>query len=236
VQRQNGGKPMRPIGQKNRADFPRFGLPAYATRFPSHLDTRRVTVHIDQAHQFELDDAFAELPRGSMQTDFHCVTTWCYPDAQWGGVKLADFYKLHIEPRLKERNPNSGIIICAQDGYKTSMLLDDCLDESVMLVDTLDNQPLTIEHGAPLRLVAPKHYGYKNLKHLKRIEFHSTLPKLKRGLSAFLDHPRARVEKEERGRWVPGWLLRPIYRLLIPGTVKDFAKAMNDRHDTNNLG
>jgi DMSO/TMAO reductase YedYZ molybdopterin-dependent catalytic subunit len=95
-----------------------------------------------------------------------------------------------------------------------------------MLADSLDGQPLTIEHGAPLRLVAPAHYGYKNLKHLKRVEFYSTMPKIKRGISAFLDHPRARVLKEERGRWGPGWILRYVYRPLISRAVKDFRKAM----------
>ena len=31
-----------------------------------------------------------------------------------------------------------------------------------------------------------------------------------------MGHPRARVALEERGRWVPGWLLRYLYRPLFP--------------------
>jgi hypothetical protein len=42
-----------------------------------------------------------------------------------------------------------------------------------------------------------------------------------------MDHPRARVAQEERGRGLPGWLLRVVYRPLIPGTVKRFANAMS---------
>ena len=43
-----------------------------------------------------------------------------------------------------------------------------------------------------------------------------------------MDHPRARVALEERGRGAPGWLLRWLYRPLVPGTVAWFAKALAD--------
>ena len=119
-----------------------------------------------------------------------------------------------------------GAVFYAQDGCKTSLELEDLLAQDVLLADTLNGQPLSIEHGAPIRLVAPEHYGYKNLKHVSKIEFYSNMPVIKRGLSAFLDHPRARVHEEERSRWIPGWVLRYAYRLLISGTVNDFKVAM----------
>ena len=222
---------MLPPGQKVRDDFPRFGLPLYANRFPDNTDTLAITIEINRAGQIGIEDAQAKLPRAVLQADFHCVTTWTYPDAVWGGIKFVDFFNHHIKPRLNENCQLAGAVFCAQDGYKTSLPLEDCLDEGVLLADTLDNHPLSIEHGAPLRLVAPKHYGYKNLKHLKRIEFYTTMPTLKRGLKALLDHPRARVSKEERGRWVPGWILRYLYRPMIGGTEKEFGKAMANRTD-----
>jgi len=148
-------------------------------------------------------------------------------------VKLSDIYSRFVAQPGVESDEITGAIMYAQDGYKTSLQLADLLGEDVLLADTLDGQPLTIEHGAPVRLVAPAHYGYKNLKHLAKIEFYSTMPVLKRGTRAFLDHPRARVFKEERGRWVPGWILRYVYRLLVPGTVKDFKVAMQKYKDNN---
>ncbi|MDB3936414.1 molybdopterin-dependent oxidoreductase, partial [Granulosicoccus sp.] len=119
-----------------------------------------------------------------------------------------------------------GAILCAQDGYRTSLILEDLMMEGVVLADSLNSQPLSVEHGAPLRLIAPAHYGYKNLKHLKRIEFFTDLPVVKRGFRAFLDHPRARVKEEERGRWIPGWILRYVYRTLITSTAKEFSDGM----------
>ena len=226
---------MVPPGQKVRADFPRFGLPPYANRFPDNTDTLAITIEINRAGKIEIEDALAGLPRTTLQADFHCVTTWTYPDAVWSGVKFVDFFNHHIKPRLNENCHLTGVVFCAQDGYKTSLPLEDCLDESVLLADTLSNQLLTIEHGAPLRLVTPEHYGYKNLKHIKRIEFYDTMPTLKRGFKAFLDHPRARVRKEERGRWLPGWLLRCLYRPMIAGTEKEFSEAMAKRRESSEL-
>ena len=45
----------------------------------------------------------------------------------------------------------------------------------------------------------------------------------------FMDHLRARVAREERGRGAPGWLLRWLYRPLIAPTAARFAKASSAR-------
>ena len=42
-------------------------------------------------------------------------------------------------------------------------------------------------------------------------------------------HPRARVAGEERGQWIPGWLLRYLYRPLIRPTAARFARALETR-------
>jgi hypothetical protein len=44
-----------------------------------------------------------------------------------------------------------------------------------------------------------------------------------------MDHPRARVAFEERGNGMPSWLLRLIYRLLIPSTIRRFRRAIELR-------
>lgn len=215
---------MMPSGQKAREDFPRFGLPQYAKRFPSQTDHSTVVVEINGEEPVEIDLACGDLPRCTVKADFHCVTTWSYPGSEWKGVRFTDLLK-HLK-RYDNVDKIEGAVFRTQDRYKTSLLMEDLLAEDVLIADTLNGQPLSVEHGAPLRLVAPGHYGYKNPKHLSRIELYDNLPVIKRGLLAFLDHPRARVSKEERGRWMPAWILRYVYRLGIEGTVKDFKKAM----------
>jgi len=217
---------MCPPGQQARLDFPRFGLPPYAKRFPTDIDARIVVIDVNGESQLSIDVSSCELAQYSIKSDFHCVTTWSYIGANWSGVSFADFYEKYVSHLIDQDAPIVGAVLCGQDGYRTSLILKDLLMEGVMLADSLDGQPLSIEHGAPLRLIAPEHYGYKNLKHLKKIEFYTKMPVVKRGIRAFLDHPRARVKEEERGRWVPGWILRYIYRTLIARTVRQFSDGM----------
>ena len=106
------------------------------------------------------------------------------------------------------------------------MQLHDLLADEVLLADTLDGDALPIEHGAPLRLVAPAHYGFKNVKHIAAIEFwrDSRAYRFPFPYPQLMDHPRGRVAFEERGRWIPPGVLRFFYRLLIPGTIRNFAR------------
>lgn len=106
------------------------------------------------------------------------------------------------------------------------MLLADLLNADVLLADTLDGQALSVEHGAPLRLIAPGHYGYKSVKHLCQMEFRAEGSGYRASGFRFMDHPRARVALEERGRVAPGWLLRYLYRPLVAGNIARFARAM----------
>ncbi len=215
-----------PPGQSAREDFPRFGLLQYAYRFPGA--TGRVRLHIsgEALDTEELDDPLAGLPRVAQISDFHCVTTWSHRALRWTGVRFADFYDRRVTPRLAPGSRVKTVVLRGQDGYRTTLPLEDLLAADVLLADSLDGKPLGIEHGAPLRVVAPAHYGYKSVKHVSRMEFRAGMPKVKPAALAFMDHPRARVEFEERGRWLPAWLLRRVYRLLIGPIVSHFARAM----------
>jgi len=220
---------MFPPGQKYRSDFPRFGLPKYASRFPQTLDDRSVDIKINGTDYCKIDLASNLFTRYTINRDFHCVTTWSYSGAEWEGIRFLDIYN-SLENSSEVLTCTSAVLY-SQDGYKSTLLLEDLLKDDVLVADKLNGQPLSIEHGAPHRLVAPEHYGYKNVKHLSRIELHTELPVVKRGIDAFLDHPRGRVAFEERSRWVPGVVLRYVYRWLVEGTVRDFKKAMRKYRD-----
>jgi len=214
-------------GQRYREDFPRFGLPLYMHRFPESIDTQRLTLKILAQADVEINLDSANLNTFSQTTDFHCVTSWSVKNLTWSGYKFIDFYQAYVVPSLLPNQTPHCVSIYAQDGYRTTLLLEDILKENVLLATHLNNQSLTIEHGAPIRLIAPNHYGYKNLKHLSRIVFHASATDVKTGVYRFLDHPRARVAKEERSRWVPGYILRYVYRTSIESTIKNFRQAMS---------
>jgi len=215
-----------PPGQFASDIFPRFGLSQYANRFPTDIDTINLKISSEEIEGIDISEALLALKRTEQTSDFHCVTTWSKLDQVWTGIRFSDFYNQIVKAKFPNSKDFKFVIFKAQDGYKTGLLLEDLMKNNVMLADHLNGQPLTIEHGAPLRLIAPAHYGYKNLKHLNRIEFHNQRKKVKQGFLSFMDHPRARVEEEERAVGGPGWLFRYLYRPLIKSTIKEFDKAM----------
>ncbi|MFE7719001.1 molybdopterin-dependent oxidoreductase [Nocardia rhizosphaerihabitans] len=78
-----------------------------------------------------------------------------------------------------------------------------------------EGTPLNSDHGAPVRLVSPRQYGFVNTKHLCRIEFHTSPPADPEKWSPLAAHRRARVWEEERHRYLPARVVRPIYHRLI---------------------
>ena len=137
-----------PPGQKERADFPRFGLTQFARRFPDET-SRALDVVGDVEQELRLSDALDGLPRVEQVSDFHCVTTWSRRTLAWGGVRFVDFYESVVVPRARPRPQATLVALRGQDGARTDMLLADLLSPDVLLADTLDGKPLTVEHGAP---------------------------------------------------------------------------------------
>jgi DMSO/TMAO reductase YedYZ molybdopterin-dependent catalytic subunit len=179
----------------------------------------------DVGTALHLPNALDGLPRVEQTSDFHCVTTWSCLGLHWGGVRFADFYARVIMPQAAP-NPSATLVAFrAQDGARTAMMLEDLLASDVLLADRLNGAPLSVDHGAPVRLVAPGHYGYKWVKHLARIEFREPAAGYQVSGWRVMDHPRARVALEERGRLAPGWLLRYLYRPMIAPTVARFAES-----------
>ena len=66
----------------------------------------------------------------------------------------------------------------------------------------------------------------KSVKHLNRIEFWRSSANYRPVGFRFMDHPRARVACEERGQWVPGWILRYLYRPLVRPTALRFERTL----------
>ena len=217
-----------PPGQHLSPRFPRFGLRPYANRFPSHPDVIHLELSGDGLEQITLSSQWMSLPRVEQVSDFHCVTTWTVMDLRWQGVRFSEFFNQVVRAHCASPEQLSHVVLIAQDGYKTSLYLDDLMQPDVLLADSLDNAPLTLAHGAPLRLVAPAHYGYKSIKHLKKILFYKQPQKIKQGMLSFMDHPRARVLEEERTSRGPARLFRYLYRPLISSTTRLFAHHLTN--------
>lgn len=201
-----------PPGQRKIAGFPRFGGP-----------TKRPTVAADPA--LEITGALREpvmvalselsgLQRTEQTSDFHCVAGWSAIGLHWEGVRFATFYRAIIEPQLSPDTAVTHVVFRGLDGYRAIVSVEDAMQEDVLLADRLDGAPLNLAHGAPLRMVSPKQYGYLNAKHLRGIEIHASAPPIPHNFVLFRNHPRARVWQEERNGALPTPVVRPIYRAL----------------------
>ena len=211
---------MLPVGQQIRDNFPRFGVTQF-TDFEAPVDSSySVELKGDIESRYISQDDLAGLQRIDLVSDFHCVTTWTYPGVQWSGYRFRDVYEALIQPHISPDKSIALIAFKSLDKYKASLLLEDALADDVFLVDRMNGKPLSAKHGAPLRLLAPAHYGYKSVKHLASIQLWQSPRSYHPILLRFMEHPRARVAYEERGRYFPGWLLRYLYRPLINATVR----------------
>jgi DMSO/TMAO reductase YedYZ molybdopterin-dependent catalytic subunit len=106
------------------------------------------------------------LPRARQVSTFHCVTGWVVDDVRWAGVRFHDL--LALAAPLREAGALH--FISAEQPYDDYLDLRQAALRDVMLAYEMDGKPLRREHGAPVRVVIPEMYGYKNVKWVERIE------------------------------------------------------------------
>lgn len=220
-----------PPGQYEHRSFDRFGLGLFARRFPHSPDCPSIRVGGDVRNERIVSSELDALERVEQVSDFHCVTTWSFRGLRWGGVRFSDFYRRIV---LRHAEPLEGadfVVFRGQDGYSVSMQLGDLMADDVLLANELNGERLGVDHGAPWRLVAPAHYGYKNAKHIAAIEFWRNRRNYRFPFPYpdLMDHPRGRVALEERARYLPNWFVRVLYKLLAPGARRKMRAALAKR-------
>jgi len=120
---------------------------------------------VEQPHELRFDELL-RLPQASQVSDFHCVTGWSVDGVQWRGVRFKDL--------LAAAKPLPGAhaleFVPAEEPYVDYLTLDQAMLPDAMLAWEMDGGPLPQEHGAPVRVVIPEMYGYKNVKWVERID------------------------------------------------------------------
>ena len=80
----------------------------------------------------------------------------------------------HFSEVVKKLQPDPTakfVYIQSADSYYESFTVEELLRPRVLFVLRMDGQPLSKDHGYPLRLIAPFKYGYKNIKYITSIKF-----------------------------------------------------------------
>lgn len=124
----------------------------------------RVTGRVESPARWTWDE-FQALPRVEVHSDIHCVTRWSRYDNRWSGVALREVLSI-VRPKPEARFA----IVHAEQGFTANLPLEELVQDDVLLADRHDGQPLTPEHGWPLRLVVPRRYFWKSAKWVRAIE------------------------------------------------------------------
>ena len=110
-------------------------------------------------------DEFKALPASQITIDIHCVTRWSRFDTSFKGVRWRELAAL-----CKPKPSAQFVLAHAEQGFTANMPLGALDDENALLAYEADGEPLTPEHGWPLRLVVPSRYFWKSAKWLRGLE------------------------------------------------------------------
>jgi len=104
------------------------------------------------------------LPPSVYEGDIHCVTTWSKLGTSFAGVS--------VDTLLDAAAPStqaSFIMATSSTGYTTNLPLADVTGGRAWVVWTHEGEPLSRDHGGPVRLLVPHLYFWKSAKWISRI-------------------------------------------------------------------
>jgi len=106
-------------------------------------------------------EEFNQLPRTKLLSDIHCVTRWSKPDTLWEGVSVRSL----LENGLITLRPSARFVLQhAELGFTANLPVEIVLADNFLLATHYDGQPITPDHGYPLRGVVGAIVGRTDLK------------------------------------------------------------------------
>ncbi len=145
---------------------------------------------------------FSSLAKTNVKMDIHCVTRWSKFDTEWQGVSV----KTLLAEGLIKINQNARYVVeHAEYGFTTNLPISVVLSDNFLLATHFNGEPISPDHGYPLRgvvgaipgrndLEVP--YFWKGAKWLRGLEFRQS------DAPGFWEqagyHNRGDVWKEER--------------------------------------
>lgn len=127
-----------------------------------------VTGEVEQSLTLSWEE-LDRLPKVSVTQDIHCVTRWSRFDAEFTGVAWSTIAEL-VMPKQSAHY----VIAHAEAGFTANVPLTALAQEGALLATHADGEPLTPDHGWPLRLIVPGRYFWKSAKWLRGLELTST--------------------------------------------------------------
>lgn len=120
------------------------------------------------------------LPRREMVTELRCIEGWSVV-VRWGGARFSDFVAAYRPGRSGNSDSSHGLppyvsLETPDGGYFVGLDIASAMHPQTLLCYEMNGQPLTTEHGAPLRLALSTKYGVKNIKRIGTVRFTEVRP------------------------------------------------------------
>ena len=120
--------------------------------------------------------ALKVLPVSEYSTDFRCIEGWS-EELQYSGTKFSDFLKYYDLGKKPDGTYYSYVGLETPDHkYYVSIDMESMLHEQTVLAYKMNGKELSLENGAPIRLIIPIKYGIKSLKRIGKIFFSDQRP------------------------------------------------------------
>ncbi len=158
---------------------------AYAGALTTTPWTVQVDGMVDKPGTYDLDDLISGMTMEERIYRFRCVEAWSMI-IPWQGFQLSALLtKLGVQAGAKyvgfetlvrpEEMPGQQMGILDWP-YVEGLRLDEAMHPLTLIATGLYGQPLPNQNGAPIRLVVPWKYGFKNIKAIVRITLTDTQP------------------------------------------------------------
>ena len=130
------------------------------------LATWKLRIFGEVTRPVELDwAAFNALGVSDVLCDMHCVTQWSRLDNRFSGVPVRKVLQL-----AAVRSTATHALIHAEPDYTTNLPLSDLDRDENLFATHFEGEPLTPEHGGPVRLLVPHLYLWKSAKWVTGVE------------------------------------------------------------------
>jgi DMSO/TMAO reductase YedYZ molybdopterin-dependent catalytic subunit len=175
---------FRPNGSINPQD------PAYQAQVANGFADWKLVVDglVEQPLSLSLAE-LRQLPARTQITRHDCVEGWS-SIGKWTGARLGPLlYRARLKP-----NARYVVLYCADTleetldntgQYYESIDLVDAYHPQTILAYEMNDQPLPVAHGAPLRLRVERQLGYKHAKYVMRLEAVEDFAHISRGKGGF---------------------------------------------------
>jgi sulfoxide reductase catalytic subunit YedY len=183
----------------------------YAQKLKTRPWTLKIGGLVKKEKTFDIDDLLKTMPIEERVCRLRCVEAWAMA-VPWTGFPLSELLK-QVEPKPEATHirletfyapftAQGQLAFWEPWPYVEGLTLKEAMNELTFLATGIYGHPLAKQHGAPIRLIVPWKYGFKNIKSIVKIDlvnarpatFWNTLQGLEYDFTANVDpripHPR----------------------------------------------